>query len=274
MRETPLYTRPKSLLDMDMFYCPGCGHGIIHKLLAELIDEFDLRGRMVGIAPVGCSVTAYEYLDIDFSESAHGRAPAVATGIKRARPELFVLAYQGDGDLASIGTAEIIHAANRGENYTTVFVNNTTYGMTGGQMAPTTLDGQRTATCPDGRDPATMGHPLRVCELIDTLTAPAFIARSMLDGPAGVRNTKRMLRRAFQCQLEGAGFSLVEVLSPCPVYMRKDPKAAMDHVREAVSAQFPVKVFRDRPAQPGVFEGSDLKLGVRLEEVAREPTSE
>ncbi len=245
MPETALYTRPKSLLDMAMFYCPGCGHGIVNKLIAELIDEFDLRGRMIAVAPVGCSVTAYDYLDVDFSESAHGRAPAVATGIKRARPDAFVLAYQGDGDLASIGTAEIIHAANRGENYTTVFINNTVYGMTGGQMAPTTMDGQKASTCPNGRDPATMGHPIRVCEMLDTFQAPALIARTMLDGPAGVRKTKVLLRKAFQCQLDGRGFSLVEILSPCPVYMRMEPKEAMEHVRRNVSAVFPVKVFRE-----------------------------
>ncbi len=245
MAETAVYTRPKSLLEMDMFYCPGCGHGIVHKLLAELIDEFDLRSRTIGVAPVGCSVTAYDYLDVDFSEAAHGRAPAVATGIKRSRPDAFVLAYQGDGDLASIGTAEIIHAANRGENYTTIFINNTVYGMTGGQMAPTTLDGQKASTCPNGRDPATMGHPIRICEMLDTLQAPSLIARTMIDGPAGVRKTKNLLRKAFQAQLQGKGFSLIEVLSPCPVYMRMEPKAAMEHVRKTVSAYFPVKVFRE-----------------------------
>jgi 2-oxoglutarate ferredoxin oxidoreductase subunit beta len=246
MTETALYTRPESLSDMDMFYCPGCGHGIVHRLIAELVDELDLRGRMVGVAPVGCSVTAYDYLNVDFSEAAHGRAPAVATGIKRARPELFVLAYQGDGDLASIGTAEVIHAANRGENYTTVFVNNTTYGMTGGQMAPTTLPGQKTATCPGGRDTATMGHPIRVCELLNTLTAPAFLARSILDGPGGVRTTKKLLRKAFRCQLDGKGFGLLEILSPCPVYMRMEPREAIEHVKGVVAPHFPPGVLRDR----------------------------
>ncbi len=245
MTETALYTRPQSLLDMDMFYCPGCGHGIVHKLIAELIDEFDLRGRTIAVAPVGCSVTAYDYLDVDFSESAHGRAPAVATGIKRARPDCFVFAYQGDGDLASIGMAEIIHAANRGENYTTIFINNTVYGMTGGQMAPTTLPGQKASTCPEGRDPVTTGYPIRICEMLNTLQAPAMIARTMVDSPANVRKTKQLLKKAFQCQLQGKGFSLVEILSPCPVYMRMEPKAAMEHVRKNVSAYFPVKVFRE-----------------------------
>ena len=250
MTEKALYLRPRALLDMSMFYCAGCGHGILHKLIAELIDEMDLRSRTVGIAPVGCSVTAYDYLDVDFSEAAHGRAPAVATGIKRARPDLFVFAYQGDGDLASIGMAEVIHAANRGENYTTIFVNNTIYGMTGGQMAPTTLVNQKSATCPDGRDAATMGHPIRMCELLDTLESPVLIARTMLDCPAGVRKTKRLLRRAFQSQLDGKGFSLIEVLAACPVYMRMDPKASMDHLRHTVSLCFPVKVFRDRTSEP------------------------
>jgi len=249
MTETALYTRPKYLLDVPMFYCPGCGHAIIHRLIAELIEEMHLGDEAVGIAPVGCAVTAYNYLDFDFIEAAHGRAPAVATGIKRARSDLFVFAYQGDGDLASIGTAEIIHAANRGENYTTIFVNNTIYGMTGGQLAPTTLAWQKTSTCPNGRDPATMGHPIRVCELLGTLTSPVLIARTMLDGPPGVRKTKAMLRRAFQSQIDGKGFSLVEILSPCPVYMRLDPKGAMDHIRETVSEHFPIKVFRDRTAE-------------------------
>ncbi len=257
MSETALYTRPDSLQDMAMFYCSGCGHGIVHKLIAELIDEMDLRDKTVGISPVGCSVTAYEYLDVDFSEAAHGRAPAVATGIKRVRPDLFVFAYQGDGDLASIGMAEIIHAANRGENYTTIFINNTIYGMTGGQMAPTTLIGQKASTCPNGRDPATMGYPIGVCEMLDTLAGPALIARTMLDGPGGVRKTKAALRKAFQCQLDGKGFSLVEILAACPVYMRMDPKDAMDHVKNTLSKHFPVKVFRDRTAEAGTLEAAE-----------------
>ncbi len=245
MAEKMLYARPKALRKVPTHYCPGCGHGIVHRLLAELIDEFDIREKTVGIAPVGCSVLLYNYLDVDCVEAAHGRAPAVATGIKRASPDTFVVSYQGDGDLASIGTAEIIHAANRGENFTTIFINNTIYGMTGGQMAPTTLAGQKTATSPLGRDPATMGYPIRMCEMIDTLSSPVLIARTMLDGPGGVRKTKKQIRRAFEHQLAGKGFSLVEVLSPCPTYMRLTPVAAMKHVKENVSAYFPVKVFRD-----------------------------
>ena len=243
--EKVLYARPKSLRDTPMSYCPGCGHGTVHRIIAELIDELDLAGKAIGVAPVGCSVTAYDFLDIDFTEAAHGRAPAVATGIRRVRPDAFVFAYQGDGDLASIGLAEIIHAASRGENYTTIFVNNTIYGMTGGQMAPTTLIGQKASTCPSGRDAATMGYPIRMCELLDTLPAPAMIARTMLAGPAAIRNTKATLRKAFQCQLQKKGFSIVEILSPCPIYMRMSPKDAMEHVKKNVSAYFPVKVFRE-----------------------------
>jgi len=249
MTETAIYTRPAALEDVSMHYCPGCGHGILHRLVAELFDEMHLRDKTIAVAPVGCSVIAYEYWDVDCTESAHGRAPAVATGIKRAKPDAFVLAYQGDGDLASIGTAEIIHAANRGENYTTIFINNTVYGMTGGQMAPTTLAGQVTATSPKGRDVATMGYPLRMCEILDTLEAPCVIARTMIDGPGGIRKTKTLLRKAFDAQLAGKGFSLVEVLSPCPTYMRLSPTEAMAHVKANVSAYFPVKIFRDRTVE-------------------------
>ncbi len=249
MTEIALYTRPSSLEDVSMHYCPGCGHGIVHRLIAELIDEMDLRDKTIAVAPVGCSVIAYEYWDVDCTESAHGRAPAVATGIKRAKPDAFVLAYQGDGDLASIGAAEILHAANRGENYTTIFINNTIYGMTGGQMAPTTLPGQVTTTSPKGRDVATMGYPLRMCEILDTLEAPALIARTMIDGPGGIRKTKTLLRKAFQAQLNGKGFSIVEVLSPCPTYMRLSPTEAMAHIKADVSAYFPVKIFRDRTVE-------------------------
>ncbi|MHC4984926.1 MAG: thiamine pyrophosphate-dependent enzyme, partial [Planctomycetota bacterium] len=216
MPETALYTRPKSLEDVSMHYCPGCGHGIVHKLVSELIDEMELREKIIAVAPVGCSVIAYEYWSVDCTEAAHGRAPAVATGIKRFRPDAFVLAYQGDGDIASIGIAEAIHAANRGEKFTTIFINNTIYGMTGGQMAPTTLAGQITVTSPGGRDPATMGYPIRLCEMMDTLEAPSFIARTMIDGPGGIRKTKGVIKKAFECQLQGRPYSIVEVLSPCP----------------------------------------------------------
>ena len=249
MSETALYTRPKTLEDKPMHYCPGCGHGITHRLVAELVDEMNLRDSIIAVAPVGCSVLAYEYWDFDCTEAAHGRAPAVATGIKRARPDAFVLAYQGDGDLASIGIAEIIHAANRGEKFTVIFINNTIYGMTGGQMAPTTLPDQKTTTCPSGRDVNTMGYPIRMCEMLNTLEAPALLARTMLDGPGGIRKTKATIKKAFECQLQGKGFSMVEVLSPCPTYMRMEPKAAMEHVKQNVSQYFPVETFRDRTAE-------------------------
>ncbi|HUU28732.1 MAG TPA: thiamine pyrophosphate-dependent enzyme [archaeon] len=238
------FKRPETLLQADTHYCAGCGHGIIHRILAELIDELDLRGEIVGIAPVGCAVLAYNYLDIDMSEAAHGRVPSVATGIKRVHPELLVFGYQGDGDLASIGTAEIIHAANRGENYTTIFVNNGVYGMTGGQMAPTTLPGQRTATSPLGRDISTMGYPLRMCELLNTLQNPCLIVRTALDGPAGVRITKKWIREAFLAQKQGQGFCFIEILSPCPTYWRMTAKESMEYISKTVTQYFPTGVFR------------------------------
>jgi 2-oxoglutarate ferredoxin oxidoreductase subunit beta len=245
MSQTPVYTRPKSLRETSMSYCPGCGHGILHKLIAELIDELELRARMVGVAPVGCAVTAYDYLDVDFAEAAHGRAPAVATGIKRARPDVFVLAYQGDGDLASIGMAEIIHAASRGENYTTVFVNNTVYGMTGGQMAPTTMLGQVTATTPKGRSPAGEGYPLQISELLAILPGATYVERCALSGPAQVRKTKKAIRHGFELQAEGAkGLSLVEVLSPCPTYWRMSPAKAIQWIESEMTKVFPLGRMR------------------------------
>jgi 2-oxoglutarate ferredoxin oxidoreductase subunit beta len=251
--ETALYTRPKSLLEMPMFYCPGCGHGIVHKLIAELIDEFDLRERMIAVAPVGCSVTAYDYLDVDFSESAHGRAPAVATGIKRSRPDCFVLAYQGDGDLASIGTAEIIHAANRGENITTVFVNNAIYGMTGGQMAPTTLIGQKATTCPDGRSPeAGMGYPIRVCELLQSLGGVTYLARTSVHTPANVIKTKKALKKGFETQIRKEGFSLIEVISPCPVNWGLSPLDALEFVEKRMLPYYPLGEFKNKGAAEAV----------------------
>ena len=252
MPEKPLYTRPKALTDVSTFYCAGCGHGIIHRMLAEIIDEMDIRGQTIGIAPVGCSVVAYDYLDIEMSEAAHGRAPAVATGIKRSLPDRLVFAYQGDGDLASIGLAEVMHAANRGENYTTIFVNNTVYGMTGGQMAPTTLVNQKTTTSPSGKNAATMGHPMRMCEMVGTLTNPYYIVRSAIDTPAGIRKTKKTVRKAFDYQAAGCGFTFVEILSACPVHWHMPPYQSMQHIGEVVSKAFPVKVFRDKGEQENV----------------------
>jgi 2-oxoglutarate/2-oxoacid ferredoxin oxidoreductase subunit beta len=239
-----VYHRPASLTDAHTHYCPGCGHGIAHKLIAEVLDALGIRERTIGIAPVGCAVLAYYYFNCDVAEAAHGRTPAVATGIKRCLPDRIVFSYQGDGDLAAIGMAETIHAANRGENITVIFVNNTVYGMTGGQMAPTTLIGQKTATSPCGRDVATMGAPVRVCELLNTLANPYHIERVALDGPAGVRRTRKALMNAFKAQVENKGYSLIEILSPCPVHLRCTPVEALKFVKEQMAAYFPVKVFR------------------------------
>ena len=243
--ERTLYERPRCLEDVATHYCPGCGHGILHRLIAEIIDELDIRERTVGIAPVGCAVIAYNYIDIDWTEAAHGRPPAVATGLKRMRPECVVFTYQGDGDLAAIGMAETIHAANRGENITVVFINNTVYGMTQGQMAPTTLVGQKTKTSPRGRDAATEGYPIRVCELLNQLEGPRLLARVTVANPRRVRETKRMLKKAFQYQIDGIGFSLVEVLSPCPTYWRLDPAACGDFIETTMVRTFPLGVIRD-----------------------------
>ena len=213
-----------------MHYCPGCGHGIVHRIIAELLDELGIREKTIGIAPVGCAVLAYDYFNCDVSEAAHGRAPAVATGIKRANPENFVFCYQGDGDLAAIGTAEIIHAASRGENVSFIFINNAVYGMTKGQMAPTTLPNQKTATTPCGRDTKLDGYPLRVCELLATLGGVYYLERTTLASPGAVRKTKSAIRKAFQAQLGGKGFALVEILSPCPTYWKMSPINALKFV--------------------------------------------
>ena len=240
-----LYSRPKSLTDVQTHYCAGCGHGTVHRLLAEIIDELAIAGRVIGIAPVGCAVVAYDYINIDWSESAHGRAPAVATGIKRVLPDRIVFTYQGDGDLAAIGMAETIHVANRGENITIVFINNAVYGMTQGQMAPTTLIHQKTKTTPRGRDPETDGCPIRVCELLSQFERVRFLARSTVTSPARVRETKRLLKKAFQYQIEGIGFSLVEVLSPCPTYWRKTPAECCEFIETTMVQTFPLGVIKD-----------------------------
>lgn len=211
-----VFLKPKALADTHTHYCPGCTHGIIHRLVAEVIDELGLQDTTVGVAPVGCSVLAYNYFNFDFQEAAHGRAPAVATGIKRARPDLTVFTYQGDGDLASIGMAEIIHAANRGEKFVTVFVNNAVYGMTGGQMAPTTMPNQISTTSPAGRDVSDVGMPIKVAELLAALQTPAYITRQAVLKPKQIFKTKKAIKKAFQYQLDGKCFSLVEVVSTCP----------------------------------------------------------
>jgi 2-oxoglutarate ferredoxin oxidoreductase subunit beta len=239
------YRRPETLLDAPTHYCPGCGHGIVHRLLAEIIEEMELRDRIVGMAPVGCAVLAYCYLDIDMCEAAHGRTPAVATGIKRALPDHVVFSYQGDGDLAAIGTAEIIHAANRGENISVIFMNNAVYGMTQGQMAPTSLVGQKTTTTPYGRDARTEGYPIHVCELLATLPNAVYLERTTVTSPTQVRNTRRAIRKAFLTQELKKGFSLVEVLSPCPTYWHKGPVEAMQHIEDVLMNEFPLGAVRD-----------------------------
>lgn len=241
-----VYGHPASLVERASHYCPGCGHGIVHRLLAELIDELGLASRTIGVASVGCSVFAYDYLAVDFVESPHGRAPAVATGVRRAVPGAFVFTYQGDGDLAAIGTGEIVHAAARGESFSVVFVNNGIYGMTGGQMAPTTLLGQRTTSSPGGRDATAAGYPLPITEMLAILPGVAYAARGTITDPGQVGRTKGMLRRAFESQLRGEGFSIVEVLSTCPVGWAMTPSEAMDHVARDVVATYPLGVLRDR----------------------------
>lgn len=239
-----VFGRPKALTDKKMHYCPGCTHGIIHRLVAEAIDDFGLQEKSIGIAPVGCAVLAYDYFDLDFQEAAHGRAPAVATGIKRTLPEATVFAYQGDGDLASIGMAEIVHAATRGEKITVIFVNNAIYGMTGGQMAPTTLPGQKTTTSPAGRDPELVGYPIRVCEMLATLNGPAYLARVSTHDPKNIVKAGQAIKKAFQTQIEGKGFSLVEVLSSCPTNWGMSPIKALKWIEEKMIPYYPLGVFR------------------------------
>ncbi|MBC8436538.1 MAG: 2-oxoglutarate oxidoreductase [Candidatus Omnitrophica bacterium] len=235
-----IFSRPKSLRNISTHYCPGCGHGIAHRLIAEIVDELGIRQRVIGIAPVGCAVIAYDYWDFDCCEAAHGRALAVATGIKRVRPQNIVFTYQGDGDLAAIGTNETIHAANRGENLTVVFINNAVYGMTGGQMAPTTLLGQKTATTPRGRSAATEGWPLKISEMLALLPGVKFIERTSLHSVQEVIKTKRAIKQAFQNQVDKIGFSLVEVLSPCPTYLGLSPVEALEWIRKTMIKEFPL----------------------------------
>lgn len=241
-----VYKRPDSLTDAHTHYCPGCGHGIVHRLIAEVIDKLEVRESTIGIAPVGCAVLAYFYWNFDVSEAAHGRTPAVATGIKRALPDRIVFSYQGDGDLAAIGMAETMHAANRGENITVIFINNAVYAMTGGQMAPTTLIGQKTTTSPCGRDLDTMGPPLKMCEIINTLDKPYYIERVALGGNAGVKKASAALETAFRAQVDGKGYSFVEILSPCPIHQKLTPQEALKFAGTTMTEQFPTKVFRKK----------------------------
>ena len=244
-----VFDRPEALTDIPLHYCPGCTHGIVHRLVAEVIDELGIEGKTVGIAPVGCSVFAYNYFECDMIEAPHGRAPAVATGVKRANPEEhIVFTYQGDGDLASIGMAETVHAAARNENITIIFINNAIYGMTGGQMAPTSLPGQVTQTSPYGRDTNHCGFPIRVCEMLSELDGPEYLARVTVNNVKNVNNAKKAIKKAFQNQIEGKGFSLVEVLSTCPTNWGMTPAKALQWIDEKMIPYYPLGVYKDRSA--------------------------
>lgn len=241
-----IYEKPNALNEVKTHYCPGCGHGIVHKLVAESLDELNVREQTILIAPVGCSVLAYNYIAVDGCEAAHGRAPAVATGLKRVHPDKVVISYQGDGDLLAIGTAETIHTANRGENITVIFVNNAIYGMTGGQMAPTTMEKQITKTTPFGRDVSDVGYPIRACEMINTLERPVFIERTSVHDVKNVLKTKKAIKKALENQVTGKGYSFVEVLSMCPTNWGVTPQVAADWVRDVMVPYYPLGNFRDR----------------------------
>jgi 2-oxoglutarate ferredoxin oxidoreductase subunit beta len=236
--------RPRTLLPVPTHYCPGCGHGIIHRLVAEVIDELGIREKTAVVAPVGCAVLLYNYFDVDAYEAAHGRAPAIATGCKRVRPDLVVFTYQGDGDYAAIGTAEAVHVAMRGEKVTTIFVNNAIYGMTAGQMAPTTLVGQKTTTSINGRAPETAGYPIRMCEIIATLQGAAYVARVAVSSPKYVVQAKKAIKKAFETQIKGLGYSLVEVLSQCPTNWHMTPVESAKWVEEKMMQCYPLGEFK------------------------------
>ena len=246
-----VFEKTRLLTDKPFHYCPGCTHGIIHRLVAEALDELGIGDKAVGVAPVGCAVFAYDYFNCDMMEAAHGRAPAVATGIKRVLPNRAVFTYQGDGDLASIGTAEIVHAATRGEKITVIFVNNAIYGMTGGQMAPTTLPGQVTTTSPSGRDVSHCGYPVRVSEMLATLNGPAYIERVSVHDVPHIKKAKAAIKKAFQLQMEGRGFTLVEVLSTCPTNWGKTPKEAFEWLKSDMLPTYPLGVYKDITTEGG-----------------------
>lgn len=246
---TVIFQPPKALLDVPTHYCPGCTHGIIHRLVAEVIDELEILDITIGVAPVGCSVLAYDYFACDMFQAAHGRAPAVATGIKRGNSDAVVFTYQGDGDLAAIGTAEIVHAAARGEKITTIFINNCIYGMTGGQMAPTTLLGQVTETTPYGRDTELTGYPIRISEMISTLTGACYVERVSVDSVPNIIKAKEAMKKAFQAQIDGKGFSIVEVLSTCPTNWGLSPKEAMEWLRKNMMTYYPLGVKKDTTSE-------------------------
>ncbi len=241
-----VFEKPHALTDNVLHYCPGCTHGIIHRLVAEAIDELGIEGRTIGVAPVGCSVMAYNYFNVDMVQAAHGRAPAVATGVKRSDPSNIVFTYQGDGDLAAIGTAETVHSAARGENITVIFVNNAIYGMTGGQMAPTTLPGQVTQTSPYGRDVQHVGYPVKVCEMLSELDGAAYLERVAVNNVKNIKNAKKAIKKAFQNQVEGKGFSLIEVVSTCPTNWGLTPEKALEWVEEKMIPYYPLGVYKDK----------------------------
>lgn len=246
--EQVVYQRPEALSDVNTHYCPGCTHGVAHRLVAEVIDEMNLRDKAIGVAPVGCSVFMYNYMDFDFVVAAHGRAPAMATGIKRCLPDRFVFTYQGDGDLASIGMAEIVHAATRGENISVIFINNSNYGMTGGQMAPTTLPGQKTTSSPLGRDVEQQGFPIRVSEMLAKLDGASYIVRRSLHDPKNIRQAKKAIRTAFETQVRGLGFSMVELLSICPTNWNLTPVDSMTWLEDHMIPYYPVGDYKVHPA--------------------------
>ena len=240
-----VFKKPHALTDVPFHYCPGCTHGIVHRLVAEVIDELGVEGNTTGVASVGCSVYSYNYFNCDMVQAPHGRAPAVATGIKRAQPKNVVFTYQGDGDLAAIGTAETVHAATRGENITVIFINNTIYGMTGGQMAPTTLPGQVTQTTPYGRDVKTAGYPLRICEMLSNVDGVALAQRVTVDSVKNVRAAKKAIKKAFEYQMEGLGYTIVEVLSTCPTNWGLSPQAAIKRLQDEMIPYYPLGVYKD-----------------------------
>ncbi|MDI6782861.1 MAG: thiamine pyrophosphate-dependent enzyme [bacterium] len=240
-----VFSKPESLTEAKTIYCSGCGHGLVHRLIAEAIDELGLRERTVGVVPVGCAVLGYDYFNFDTTEAAHGRTPAVATGIKRVLPQNLVFSYQGDGDLAAIGTAEIIHVANRGERITVIFVNNAVYGMTGGQMAPTTLLGQKTATTPKGRDARLDGFPLKISELLALLDGSVYLERTTVNSPNNIRKTKQAITKAFELQMNDIGFTMVEILSMCPTDWNLTPLESAKWIDEVMTTTFPLGVIKD-----------------------------
>jgi 2-oxoglutarate ferredoxin oxidoreductase subunit beta len=240
-----IFQRPKYLKDAVFHYCPGCGHSVIHRLVAEVIEELDIAEKTIGVPPAGCAVLAYDYFDLDMCEAPHGRGAALATGVKRALPDRIVFSYQGDGDIAAIGTAETIHAANRGENITIIFVNNSCYGMTGGQMAPTTLLGQNSSTTPGGRDSLRDGSPIDLSEMLAITKGSVYIERTSVNSPKNIRKTKKAIKKAFKIQMAGLGFSLIEVLSPCPTNWKLSPVDACKWIDESITKTYPMKVIKD-----------------------------